>query len=146
MLVGPQVGSVNPKESHQCRHVSPTMEGNDVEHSVDHCIDAGKIHDNADLSPSVSKSCEDGGTTKVDESNRLISTGNHKIANDGLTSKSQPKTGGGDIEGELVGLRTPLVCPLASVGFMGYELVGSINRHPVVAYLEIGRVSCRERV
>ena len=37
-----------------------------------------------------------------------------------------------------MGLRTPLVCPLASVGFMGYELVGSINRHPVVAYLDSG--------
>ena len=127
MLVGPRVGNVNPRESQPCKHISPTMEGNDVERNVDHCIDAGKIHDNADLSPSVSKSCEDGGTAKVDESNQPISTGNHKIVTNGPTSKSLPKTGGGDVEGKLVGLRTPLVCPLASVGFMGYELVGSIN-------------------
>ena len=48
------------------------------------------------------------------------------------------KTGDGDAEGEMVGLRTPLVCPLASVGFMGYELLGSINRHAVVAYVDSG--------
>ena len=55
-----------------------------------------------------------------------------------LTSAMVSKTGGGDVEGEMVGLRTPLVCPLASVGFMGYELVGSINRHAVVAYVDSG--------
>ena len=52
---------------------------------------------------------------------------------DRLTSAVVSKTGGGDVEGEMVGVRTPLVCSLANVGFMGYKLVGSINWHVVVA-------------
>ena len=35
-------------------------------------------------------------------------------------------------------LRTPLVCPPGSIGFMGYELLSSINRHAVVAYVDSG--------
>ena len=62
----------------------------------------------------------------------------HSTDDERLGSVPMPKTGGGNVQEELVGLRTPLVCPLASVGFMGYELVGRINRHPVVAYVDSG--------
>ena len=57
---------------------------------------------------------------------------------DRLTSIVVSNTGGGDIEGEMVGLCHPLVCPLVNVGFMDYELVGSINWHAVVAYVDSG--------
>ena len=66
VLVGPRIGGVNPKESHLYRRTSSTVEGNDVNHGGDHCMDAGNNHDNTDFSPSVSESCEDGGTAKVD--------------------------------------------------------------------------------
>ena len=103
-----------------------------------------------DFFPTVSDSCVVGVAAKVEERKQPIDAGSQNLCSDEpvvsgqntvenrLTSAVVSKTGGGDIEGEMVGLRTPLVCPLASVGFMGYELVGSINRHAVVAYVDSG--------
>ena len=91
-----------------------------------------------------------GVTAKVEDSDQPVFVGSQNLYSDGptvngqntvddrLTSAVVSKTGGEDVEGEMVGLRTPLVCPLASVGFMGYELVGSINWHAVVAYVDSG--------
>ena len=116
-------------------------------------VDAGKTKENdvsTDIFPTVSDSCVVGVTAKVEETNQPIYAGSQNVCSDKpivsgqntmdnrLTSAMVSKTGGGDVEGEMVGVRTPLVYPLASVGFMGYDLVGSINRHAVVAYVNSG--------
>lgn len=75
---------------------------------------------------------------KVDKDNQLVCDGSQNFCCERLASAEKLKVGGGDIEGEMVGLRTPLVCALASFGFMRYELLGSINQHGVVAYVNSG--------
>ena len=103
-----------------------------------------------DFFPAVSDSYVARVTAKVEESDQPVYAGSQNLCsdepivsgqntvNDRLTNGMVSKTGGGDVEGEMVGLRTLLAYPLASVGFMGYELVGSINRHAVVAYVDSG--------
>ena len=153
VLVGPHVAVVVSEEPHLSGRAGPTaVDGQSVVSGGDHVRDAGKTKEkdvSTDFFPAVSDSCVAGVAAKVEEADQPVDAGSLNLCSDGpvlsqntvtdrLTSAVVSKTGGGDTEGEMVGLRTPLVCPLASVGFMGYELVGSINRHAVVAYVDSG--------
>ena len=142
MLLGPRVAVVVSEEPHLSGRAGPTaVDGQNVVPGGDHDVDAGKEKENGvstNFFPAVSDSCVAGVAAKVEERNQPVDAGSLKLCSDGpvlsqntvanrLTSTVVSKTGGGDAEGEMVGLRTPLVCPLTSVGFMGYELIGSIN-------------------
>ena len=121
VLVGQFVGNMDLEGHHLGRRASPAVEN--VENGGEN-IGATSRNCNADLLPIVSASCAHGTTAKADD--------------DVVQPDSMPRTGGGDTTENMVGLDTPLVCPLASVGFMGYELVGSIKQHSVVAYVDSG--------
>ena len=153
VLVGPRAVVVS-EEAHLSGRAGPTAgDGQCVVSGGDHEVDAGKEKENdvsTDFFPAVSDSCVAGVTAKVEETDQPVDAeslnlcsdesvvSGQNTVDDRLTSAMVSKTGGGDVEGEMVGVRTPLVCPLASVGFMGYELLGSINRHAVVAYVDSG--------
>ena len=119
MLVGPFVGNMDIKGRHLGRCTSPTVEN--MENGGEN-VGAASRNSSIDLLPIVSASCAHGTTAKVN--------------NNVVQPDSMPRIGGGDTTENMVGLDTPLVCPLASVGFMGYELVGSIKHHSVVAYVD----------
>ena len=154
VLVGPRVAVVVSEGTHLSGRASPTaVDGQSVVPEGDHDVDAGKEkekHVSTDFFPAVSDSCVAGVIAKVEESDQPVIAGSQNLYSDGptvngqntvddrLTSVVISKTSGGDVEGEMVGLCTPLVYPLASVGFMGYKLVGNINRHAVVAYVDSG--------
>ena len=121
VLVGPFVGNMDLERRHLGRRASPTVEN--VENSGEN-VGAASRNSSADSLPTVSADCAHGTTAKADD--------------DVVQPDSMPRTGGGDTTENMVGLDTPLVCPLASIGFMGYELVGSIKQHSVVAYVDSG--------
>ena len=142
VLVGPRSVVVS-EEAHLSGRADPTAEdGQSVVSGGNHEVDTGKETENdvsTDFFHAVSDSCVAGITTKVEETDQPIYAGSQNVCSDEpivsgqntvdnrLTSAVVSKTGGGDVEGQMVGLRTLLICPLASVGIMGYELLGSIN-------------------
>ena len=129
MLVGPRVAVVVSKEPHLSERTSAiAVDGQSVVPRGDHERDAGKTQEkdlSIDFFPADSDSYVVGLTAKVEERNQPIDTRSQNLCSDEpvvrgqntvenrLTSAVVSKAGGGDVEGEMVGLRTPLVCPLA---------------------------------